>query len=670
MLITQLAVVFLAAFSSTRANDSLKEAYHAVQKRADRLSSSPVVYYSRPYMYGDGQPEDIGYGYQKNLAPEVQYDNAPINYGDLAREEFDERAANALEKLLLDYIEESKGPRSRYSDRVSGNIKRSVFRERDPDTIQRAFEDSELAQPSPFRERGKLRPSTRLHGLPRGGESSNPGPYALPSAREALEEEEYVNAINQVLDKYREEQDPEEMTEEDLEDVLEYLGAGKDNKKRPYGASYSSPYEAFNAPMTWKRSGQSSHHKRAYDGLFDERYPYRGLQKRFPISKRSPSYYPLPLERKKKSEVKTDAKTAAELNNIFDTTPNSSATTTRGGTKAPKTEKPTVKATAVASANGPGQKEQALVGTQAGKPLELKKKSIDWSQYFGLDRKKKSSDWMVDQYLRQYGLSPLAKRMPQQQTADDVDSKMLAMEDMIVDQAIKLTGAHEGTKDPKELKRVKEKLEADLRTAYNLEKMRLALGEFRESIAAQKAVAPSSHSISGSKSLGHEMKMKEEEKKERIATSPVPKIDKKLNTEPKLRNSILNFEENNDDCPVIDAITERCETLSSFMRLGRKDKFLQVCGFHQLCSACGVMLGAVEENQCNQAYINENIEICDGDEDCLKQTLEVLMMLQDSNRASSSGYSRLLKKIQPINCDYWSNPCLSNILPSFLSRRR
>lgn len=68
---------------------------------------------------GDGQPEDIGYGYQKSMAPvpDLPYDNIPASYADLAREEYDERAANALEKLLLDYIEESKGPRPRYSDR-------------------------------------------------------------------------------------------------------------------------------------------------------------------------------------------------------------------------------------------------------------------------------------------------------------------------------------------------------------------------------------------------------------------------------------------------------------------------------------------------------------------------------------------------------------------------
>ncbi|CAB0001138.1 unnamed protein product, partial [Nesidiocoris tenuis] len=338
MLITQLAVVFLAAFSSTKADDSLRDAYHAVQKRmvSDRIASSPVIYYSRPYVYGDGQPEDIGYGYQKNIGPEVAYNSASdgINYADLAREEFDDRAANALEKLLLDYIEESKGPHPRLNERL-GNVKRSsVFRERDPDMIQRAIGESDWAQSSPFRERGKglrssehgLRSSGNLRGLRRGGafgEGSNPGPYSLPGSSQAQEEEdEYLNTIGALWEKYKEEQDPEQLTEEDLEDVLEYLGA-KEMKKRPYGNSYSSGYDVFNSPMAWKRKAAPVTHHKRYEGGFDDRYPYRGLQKRFPIAKRSPSYYPIPMERKKKSEAKTDAKTAAELNNIFDTTSNS-----------------------------------------------------------------------------------------------------------------------------------------------------------------------------------------------------------------------------------------------------------------------------------------------------------------------------------------------------------
>lgn len=85
--------------------------------------------------------------------------------------------------------------------------------------IQKALAEAQSPEVSSFRERGK-----GLHGSrSRGGSSL--GTYSLlPSTREAFEEEEYLNAINQVLEQYRDEQDPEDISQEDLDEVLEYLG--------------------------------------------------------------------------------------------------------------------------------------------------------------------------------------------------------------------------------------------------------------------------------------------------------------------------------------------------------------------------------------------------------------------------------------------------------------
>lgn len=120
----------------------------------------------------------------------------------------------------------------------------------------------------------------------------------------------------------------------------------------------------------------------------------------------------------------------------------------------------------------------------------------------GYDRKKKSADWLVDQYLRAYGMDQANSAYDKPKKKEDIDSKMRAMEDLIVDEAIKYTGAHEGTKDSKEIQEVKDKVMAQLAAAYSLEKMRRALGEFKASIAAQKATAPASHSLPFPKAIG------------------------------------------------------------------------------------------------------------------------------------------------------------------------
>jgi len=69
---------------------------------------------------------------------------------------------------------------------------------------------------------------------------------------------------------------------------------------------------------------------------------------------------------------------------------------------------------------------------------------------------------------------------------DNMDAKLHNIEDVIVNEALKYTGAHEGTTDAKEIQEVKDKVLANLATAYNLEKMRQALREFKSSLLAEK----------------------------------------------------------------------------------------------------------------------------------------------------------------------------------------
>jgi hypothetical protein len=67
-----------------------------------------------------------------------------------------------------------------------------------------------------------------------------------------------------------------------------------------------------------------------------------------------------------------------------------------------------------------------------------------------------------------------------------MDTKLRNIEEVIVNEAVKYTGAHEGTSDTKEIQEVKDKVLAHLATAYSLEKMRQALREFKSSLLAQK----------------------------------------------------------------------------------------------------------------------------------------------------------------------------------------
>lgn len=634
-------------------DDNLREALHAVQKRQRDLP--PPAYYSRPYLYSDGQPEDIGYGYQKTGSPNTAgvFDNIPMPYAELGSHDMDDEQDRALEKLLLEYLEDSE-PRG--ISRIGG-AKRSVFRERDPESVQHFYEEeSEDNRPvSPFRERDKARLQA-AHGLVSnyGGLNSDRSRYGDDN-----NDDDYLAVLNSIWEKYHGEGDPEDLSEADMEEVLDYL-SGKEEEKRQYG-NFNTGYDFFNSPLGWKRAQQHHHQKRYPDTLFDERYPYKG-QKRYPITKRSPaSYYgpALPLERRKKSEIKkTDPKVAAELNNIFDNTNNKTETTL-----APKT------VTTVSSASG--QKEQTI-DTASSKPLEVKKKSVNWSDSFGYDRKKKSADWLVDQYLRAYGLEQTGgQAYDKPKKKEDIDSKMRAMEDLIVDEAIKYTGAHEGTKDSQEIQEVKDKVMAQLAAAYSLEKMRRALSEFKGSIAAQKATAPASHSIPFPKAIDESLQQKrvavKKEMAEHAEDGIFEKKDRAHHHEDEESNQIKQHfsdekstpksgEESATECPVLEEIETRCKkvTGSSSGEVGNMI-FLPLCTLHQICYLCGPEIGATSPHSCDATFTYESQTVCRGNPACIYTSRLLLTTLKRF-------------RLYDQECDWRHHPCLAQFLNTVTRR--
>lgn len=63
---------------------------------------------------------------------------------------------------------------------------------------------------------------------------------------------------------------------------------------------------------------------------------------------------------------------------------------------------------------------------------------------------------------------------------DDMDKKLKTIEDLIIDETIKYTGAHEGISDPEDIRKLKDHVISRLATAYSLEKMRRALEKLRQ----------------------------------------------------------------------------------------------------------------------------------------------------------------------------------------------
>jgi hypothetical protein len=180
------------------------------------------------------------------------------------------------------------------------------------------------------------------------------------------------------------------------------------------------------------------------------------------------------------------------------------------------------------------------------KPITIKKKSIDWSDYFGIDKRNKNhqvsfiNDLTQDRLSKQYfdtfnkeviyplnsfrqhnnvkrnyvqtkpnegtesrndnAQIELVRNDDKRTTAgdndaklDSIDKKLKTMEGLIVDEALHYSNVGEEL-DSKEEQEMKEKLLSRLAAAYSLEKMRKALKEFKQSLQTQKVEAKMSPS--------------------------------------------------------------------------------------------------------------------------------------------------------------------------------
>lgn len=221
--------------------------------------------------------------------------------------------------------------------------KKSIFREREdsdlPDNLQQLKYDR-YAMPSAFRERYKTNPEI-VHDYKTNME----------------DQDDYLYALNSLLDKYIEE-NVQGMTDEELENFLR-----SQDEKRNIPDEYQALYEPY-----YKREKPT---KRQY--LFIPGYHTRRNNK-YPSRLMKPRLMKRSKKNISSNESRTDPKVAAELNNIFlgSDSNNSNANTTAE-----------MNDNNVKNVNKTSKREDDIKNSK----IELKKKSIDWSNYFGYDRK-------------------------------------------------------------------------------------------------------------------------------------------------------------------------------------------------------------------------------------------------------------------------------------------
>ena len=257
--------------------------------------------------------------------------------------------------------------------------------------------------------------------------------------------------------------------------------------------------------------------------------PHNGIHlnsKRFPV-KRSPSV-------RVRKEVQNE-KVSKELKGIFGT---STVPPKKGSEKKPteivKKQNQTAALTGkkkeskkvIRSADGydkervlPVRQNEEISNIFESDKRTIDKKSIDWSQYFGIDKRSKQN-WLQNDYLKRaesHFLTPKNKRLSLDRSKsnflneyhqseyempfdtrrfnkkgngygsdignniDNVENKIVDIEEKIIDDALKYTGSQMEV-NSEDLNKVKSKVIQHLEAAYSLEKMKNALEEFKNLI--------------------------------------------------------------------------------------------------------------------------------------------------------------------------------------------
>lgn len=348
---------------------------------------------------------------------------------------------------------------------------------------------------------------------------------------------------------------------------LGYNGVGM-RKRRPF--SHASYYED---DITPNYSGG------AY-GIYksrERRVPFYPVTKRFPVSKRSMKEVKEVNQRKVK---RTDPQVEKELSQLFDNTNDNNNKENKD--KTPKkvnitTKKPTFGK--VVTTAPPTKQEPTTVDTQAQEqPLQMSKKSVKWSDYFGIDRRKKSSnldnEWLINRYHKAVELSKSKKseeyplknfhkheyssstqptnlnaksttgiykndKNKNLDSMEVLDEKLKSIEESIIDDTLKYTGASgaQDDIDGEEMKDVKDSIIARLATAYNVEKMRKALKEYRQSLAQRHSEHDEEYPDNEAEDSNEDV---DKEKKKRVAVARKQAVDEEHHAD--------NDEDNNIKC--------------------------------------------------------------------------------------------------------------------------
>ncbi|XP_014608851.1 PREDICTED: uncharacterized protein LOC106789278 [Polistes canadensis] len=332
---------------------------------------------------------------------------------------------------------------------------------------------------------------------------------------------------------------------------------------------------------------------------------YRTLGKRYPVAKRSPKEF------QQMEKQMMDPKVAQDLGALFGA---QSALKTRNYTRAHNhehededehehehehehetmqnenendniridtTEAPKVKPTSK------GQKENVTkINTSNGKSIEVKKKSVDWSQYFGIDRRKKKTiflarpdtqdqddEWMLQRYYENMAENLKHPEEESETESNDKKDKIERMYTMLSDIST-------------ELEKERDYIINKLAAAYSYKKIRKALDGLHNILAIQKEIQ--NNLTQNFRNDGTIMKSENKRTGFNAGTKEASDVNKK--------------------CPDLEKIERHCKAAYNFAG-DNNQMFYFPCVTYQICKAC---VPNETEEECLTSFALEAAKACDA----------------------------------------------------------
>lgn len=617
-------------------DDSLEDALEAIERRQRDLQLRDNY----------GQPENIGYGFQKNLgffepgpARHLGASREPSDWGFVSadaggepfleetpdkreRSNFRERATKQSDGL--EYLQALRGLWDRYQRTHSRPADFEDLTDEEVAEMLNALEqepDSEYKVNVPrmrrnyrifdgYPETNKRSPSFG-QGLGLYGKRSNQRiNYATPPSDAFLYSLKWVNpGINREgVEGLR---GSEPWGDERDRDVLSVLSPQRyqDDESwlpdavEPDEMEYSNSMRRGYHQRDRKRAPVKRNAGRAREQTTDEE-----VKDIFASSKNKP---PTPAMSKKPTldvkKVTLGVKTAVNATKKISTTPK----------KTPAVSSIQKKVVRRAEPSRPGEISNLF---------RVQKKSIDWSKHFGVDK-------------RMY-VNPFDTRVfnTKRNTADNINEmgeRIKNAEDKILEEALKYTGAHSDDG----IGGVREKDIQYLNAAYKLEKMSETLENFKKYINDIGTDAPLSSTTAGKEST--EM---EGDKAKRVAV----KKEGVVNPE---EIEFLNWQNSasaptDAECPLLEQLVSNCLRMEEM--LGKFAELLTpACTLQQICYTCGPEFGFSRPASCDLMFLSEAQHLCQDKPECLNGASETVLALREVYEQSApSGTCR-------------ANPCVA-----------